>query len=110
LSEISQNEKSLFSEGNKVSFFFISIYKQVNEIKAEVPSGARVEEGIRAKRRALISEGCKPCFLFSLSCGADKLEVYSRFHFSSADEKPSPFSLARCWPVADIRKIENVLE
>ena len=44
-----------------------SLCKRVNEIKAEVPSAAIAKEGIGANRRALISEGCKPCFLFSYS-------------------------------------------
>jgi len=46
---------------------------RVNEIQAKVPSGAVAEEGIGAKRRALIPEGCKPCLLFSLFCEADEL-------------------------------------
>jgi hypothetical protein len=59
-----------------------SFYKRVNEIMAEVPSGAIAKEGIGAKRRALISEGCKPCFLFPYCLGQTnyKYIVNSVFH------------------------------
>jgi len=65
-----------------------SFYKRVNEIQAKVPSGAIAEEGIGAKRRALISEGCKPCPLFPSSVMQASYRYIVNPLFSSADEKP----------------------